>query len=391
MKGGFNMKSGSLQEFDGYQEIVQNIEMSRKFGLDFTPLRDSPDPYIQRLHPAGLRLRVSDILEETASAKTLRLVSADGHLPPFQAGQYVALFLEIANVRTSRPYSISSPPNQLGYYDITIRRFSDGVVSNVLLDSTKRGDILESSGPAGEFCHNPLFHSKTMVCLAGGSGITPFMSMIREIVECGLDRVVYLFYGNRECGDVIFHETLQDISKRFDNIHYIPVVEKPPKRYRGKKGFITGRLIQETLGTLEDKTFYVCGPQAMYDFCIPELEGLGIPRRRLRKEVYGTPADIWTSPGWPPEVARDARFAVRVNAAKNLEARAGEPLLACLEKNGVVVPSLCRSGECSMCRVKLLSGKVFQPPGTLLRKSDRKAGYIHSCVSYPLEDIEILI
>jgi len=385
------MKASAFQDFDGYQEIVQNIQMSRKHGLDYTSSRDSPDPYIQRLHPNRLRLRISDIIEETPSTKTLRLVSADGCLPPFQAGQYIALFVEIDNVRTSRPYSISSPPNQLGYYDVTIRRFPGGLVSNYLLDSIKGGDRLESSGPAGEFCHNPLFHSRTMVCLAGGSGITPFMSMIREIVECGLDRIVYLVYGNRACDDVIFHEALEALSKRFDNIHYIPVIEKPPKRYRGRKGFLTGRLIQEVLGSLEDKTFYLCGPQAMYDFCLPELEGLGIPRRRVRKEIYGTPTDIWKAPGWPTEVKREARFIVNVNGTGTFEARAGEPLLTCLEKNGAVVPSLCRSGECSMCRVKLLSGKVFQPPGTLVRKSDRKAGYVHSCVSYPLEDIAILI
>jgi ferredoxin len=66
-------------------------------------------------------------------------------------------------------------------------------------------------------------------------------------------------------------------------------------------------------------------------------------------------------------------------------------LLVALEKKGIVVPSLCRSGECSMCRVKILSGKVFQPAGALVRRSDRQFGYVHSCVSYPLEDLEVLI
>lgn len=60
-------------------------------------------------------------------------------------------------------------------------------------------------------------------------------------------------------------------------------------------------------------------------------------------------------------------------------------------KGGVVVPSLYRSGECSLCRVKLLSGRVFQPPGALVRKSDTQFGYVHSCVSYPLSDLEVLI
>jgi len=62
-----------------------------------------------------------------------------------------------------------------------------------------------------------------------------------------------------------------------------------------------------------------------------------------------------------------------------------------LERSGITIPALCRSGECSLCRTKLLSGKVFQPNGVKLRKSDRRFGYIHPCMAYPLEDIEIML
>ncbi|NQU16253.1 MAG: iron-sulfur cluster-binding domain-containing protein, partial [Desulfobacteraceae bacterium] len=132
-------------------------------------------------------------------------------------------------------------------------------------------------------------------------------------------------------------------------------------------------------------------PQEMYGFCIPELEKLGIPARKIRKEAYGPPARISDYPGWPQEIKEQDPVAIKVKGHKILEGRAGEPLLVTLEKAGLVPPSLCRSGECSLCRVKLLSGKVFQPPGALVRKSDTQFGYIHSCVSYPLEDLEVLI
>jgi ferredoxin-NADP reductase len=380
-----------FQDFDGYDEILEEIEISRKYGVDYSAHKDSPDPYINRLHPHRLRLRVSDIIEETASTKTLRLVSEDHYLPPFLAGQYIALFLEIGNIRTSRPYSISSPPNQNGHYDITIRRVEGGLVSNYLLDELEKGDVLESSGPAGHFYHNPLFHDKTMVCLAGGSGITPFMSMIREVVECGLDRTIYLFYGSKNLDDVIFHEQLSAFSERFENIHYLPVIEAPSTGYDGLSGLITGQRIKKTLADLSGKTFYLCGPAGMYDFCMPELEGLGIPSRRVRKEVYGAPLNICDSPGWPQEVKPEDVFKVKIKGGSSLKVRTDEPLIVAFEKNGIVVPSLCRSGECSMCRVKILSGKVFQPAGALLRKSDRHFGYVHSCVSYPLEDLEVLL
>lgn len=385
------MRKGIWQEFDGYQEIVEEIKVSRKLGGTVNAADLSAEEYIRRLHPDKLELCVSEIVAETPSSKTLRLVSGDHYLPPFQAGQYIALYLEIDGIRTSRPYSISSQPNQTGYYDITIRRVENGLGSNYLLDEVKRGDMLTCSGPAGNFYFNPLIHRKTMVCIAGGSGITPFMSMIREVTECGLDRTVYLFYGNKTPDDIIFGAELTRVSQRFENINYIPVIEEAPGDYGGVCGFITRDVIRAALGAIEEKSYFICGPMGLYEFCLPELETLGIPRRKIRQEMYGAPPAIWLYPGWPRQVDKDAVFSLKIQNGKELEARAGEPLLVSLEKGGVVLPSLCRSGECSMCRMKILSGKVFQPAGVPVRKSDRQFGYVHACMSYPLEDLEILV
>jgi len=385
------MRKGIWQEFDGYSDIVEEIKVSRRLGGTAAAAVKAAGEYIRLLHPVRLELRVADIIVETPSTKTLRLVSKDNYLPPFLAGQYIALFLEVGGIRTSRPYSISSPPNQVGFYDITIRRVENGLVSNYLLDEIKRGDSLISSGPAGNFYFNPLIHKKTMVCIAGGSGITPFMSMIREIVECGLDRSVYLFYGNRTTEDVIFGNELSRISKKFGNIDFIPVIEEPATGYAGTCGFITRDVLRDALENIEDKSFFICGPQGLYDFCLPQVEDLGVPRRKIKQEMYGAPPNIWDYPGWPAEIKKDDAFSVTVKNGKHLNAKAGETLLSALEKNEVLVPSLCRSGECSMCRVKILSGKVYQPPGVPVRKSDRQFGYVHACMSYPIADLEILI
>ena len=385
------MRKGIWQEFDGYQDIADAIKVSRKLGGTVASAVASAEEYIQLLHPERIELTVSDIIEETPSTKTYRLVPKDNYLPPFLSGQYIALFLEIGGIRTSRPYSISSQPNQTGFYDITVRRVENGLVSNYLLDEVKRGDTLVSSGPAGNFYLNPLIHKKIMVCIAGGSGITPFMSMVREIIECGLDRTVYLFYGNKTTDDVIFGSEFDRLAARFDNIHYIPVVEEPSGGYAGACGFISRDLMQEVLVNIEDKSFFICGPQGLYDFCLPQVEDMGVPKRKIKQEMYGAPPNIWDYPGWPDAVGRQDVFTINIKDGPQLEARATEPLLTTLEKNHVRVPSLCRSGECSMCRVKLLSGKVYQPPGVPIRKSDRQFGYVHSCMAFPIGDLEILV
>ena len=384
------MRKGIWQEFDGYQDIVEEIKVSRRLGGTASAAVIAAEEYIRQLHPERLELYVADIIEETRSTKTLRLVSKDNYLPPFLAGQYIALFLEVGGIRTSRPYSISSQPNQVGYYDITIRRVENGLVSNYLLDEVKRGDTLISSGPAGNFYFNPLIHKKTTVCIAGGSGITPFMSMIREIIECGLDRTVYLFYGSKTTEDIIFGDEITRLADKFENIRFVPVVEEPAKEYLGACGFITRKVLREVLENIDDKSFFICGPQGLYDFCLPQVEELGVPRRKIKQEMYGAPPNIWEYPGWPADINPDDAFSVKVKNGTQINAKAGETLLAALEKNDILVPSLCRCGECSMCRVKILSGKVYQPAGVPVRKSDRQFGYVHSCMAFPISDLEIL-
>ena len=385
------MRQDIVKQLDGYEDVVREIEVSRKYGLDLDADKGSAAEYVRRLHPAVIDLTVSQVITETVSTKTLRLVASDRYLPPFQAGQYIALYLDVGGIRTGRPYSISSPPNQTGYYDITIRRMADGLVSNFLLDGVKAGDAIQSSGPDGQFVYNPLIYDKTLVFIAGGSGITPFMSMIREIADCGLDREIYLFYGNKSEEDMIFHAELKDLAVRLNNIRYIPVIERPGAGYDGYSGFITKEIILKEIGDIHHKTFMLCGPQALYDFCVPELETIGVPSKKIRQEIYGEPVNIFKSPGWPDSVGLHDEFTIKIKDGGEFKARAGESLLSSLEKNGQVRPFVCRSGTCSLCRTKILSGKVYQPPGTRVRASDRQFGYVHACVSYPLEDLEITI
>ena len=378
-----------LQDIEGFQGIRHEVELLRKHGRGLTYQPGEVKRLIDLLHPARVELEVSAILPETPSAKTLRLVSPDGYLPPFQAGQYVNLFVEAGGVRTSRPYSISSSPTQGGHWDLTIRRVVDGFVSDYLLDEVQVGDFLESTSPTGTFTYNPLFHGQDLVFLAGGSGITPFMSMIREVADRGLKRNIRLVYGSRTPDDIIFHRTLAEIAGRHPGIAFEVVISDPPPGYTGRTGLLSAACITDCIGRVGNQMFYLCGPEAMYDFCEPELARLGIEPRRVRKEVFGPPKDVTRQPGWPAGLRADTAFTVALEGGRSLSARAGEPLMNSLEREGIVLPAQCRTGECSLCRTRLVSGRVYQPPGVLLRKSDRRFGYIHPCLAYPIADLEL--
>ncbi len=379
-----------LKKVSGFDEIGRETAILEKYGFDYPSKKGEVKNILDALHPQRLDLTVSEITRETASAKSIRLVSENGSLPPFQAGQYINVFVEVGGVRISRPYSIASSPTQTGYYEIAVRRVEDGFVSNYLLDDLKPGNQLSSSGPSGNFHYNPLFHGDQLVFIAGGSGITPFMSMLREAADKNLSRCIHLFYGSRSEDDVIYRTEIDRIASAHKNITWDLVLSEPAPAFRGLKGFITGSLIKKNLKDL-DRTFFVCGPEAMYQFCLPELEKLSIRSRKIRVEVMGAPKNIVLNPGWPENVKASDVFKVAIRGKKTISALASEPLMISLERAGIVIPALCRSGECSLCRTKLLSGKVYQPHGAKLRKSDQVFGYIHPCMAYPITDIEILL
>ncbi len=341
-------------------------------------------------HPSRVALKVTDVIEETASAKTLRLSAAAGELPYFRAGQYVNLFVEIGGVLTSRPFSIASAPGA-PYWDLTVRSMPGGFVSNFLLDSIKTGDVLESTGPNGSFYYEPLMDTGELVFLAGGSGITPFASIIREVAAAGLPLELHLVYGSRIPSDVIFKDELDGLASAHPNIRVDYVISEPPADWDGLCGLLDAETIKNLVGNVSGKTFFLCGPQALYALCQESLERLGVPGRLIRREAYGPPADVTREPDWPG-VATDAVFEVmEERSGRTAQARAGEPLMNSLERAGIVIPAICRSGECNACRTRLLAGQVFAPARVQARWVDAHAGYIHPCMSFPLTDLRIRI
>jgi ferredoxin len=148
-------------------------------------------------------------------------------------------------------------------------------------------------------------------------------------------------------------------------------------------------MISSLVGRVEDKTFFLCGPAQMHRLCEDALESLGVPRRRIKKEAYGPPDDVTLELGWPGISVSNEFEVHEERSGKVFKARAGEPLMNSLERAGLAIPSACRSGECTVCRTRLVSGKVFTPSRVRHRWSDERAGYIHPCMSYPLEDLHI--
>ncbi len=382
----------------------QKAQKLKKWREEVQPIPwyyDGLENLCDRLHPEKIILQVTDIKDLSWDTKLFRLVSAkpDKRLPPFLAGQYIGLIVEINSVRTSRPYSIVSSPNQLAYYELAIKKKDDGFVSPYLFENVKVGDIFDATEPLGELYYNPLFHGSDLVFIAGGVGITPFMSILRDITERVLPLNIWLIFGCLKERDILFKDELEDIQSRRPNIKIKYILSEPEPKWAGACGFITNEEILSHIGSSEKKYFYVVGSREMYQFIEEEFKKIGIPNHRILFESYGVPEDITKVPGWPNEIDRSKKVKITLELLNQgrkekevIEALCVEPLLNSLERAkqlGIQINSGCRSGQCALCRTKLVSGKVFLPMEVIIREVDKDFGYIHPCISYPITDIHL--
>ncbi|MVU77680.1 2Fe-2S iron-sulfur cluster binding domain-containing protein [Nocardia sp. ET3-3] len=368
--------------FDGAAGILAEIDARIPETRDHAAeTRAIVDAY----HPKRLSLRVEAVVEETPSARTFRLRRRDGAgLPPFLAGQYVNLFVD----GTSRPFAISSSPATLDHYDLTVRRVPNGRISNLLIDSVEAGQVLTTTGPMGTFHHNPLFHGDRVVFLAGGSGVAPAMSMLRDIADHGLDREFHLVYGSRDDADILFRDELDSLAARHPGITVDHVIADPSPAWTGRTGFLDADTLTDLLGPLDNRMVYICGPQALYPYALGQLTSLAHPRKRIRFEANGAPTDPTAQPHWPNTADPSEEVTVTFRDTV-FRTRRDKPLLDALEDHDIRPEAACRSGECSLCRIRVLEGEVHTATEAKLRLSDRASAYTHSCVAYPLTDVEL--
>lgn len=337
------------------------------------------------LHPAIQDMVVRKITERPESdARTILLEKADKSPAAwFRAGQYVSLKLDIGTSHVTRPYSISSSPllTKDGQVEITVRRKADGFVTPYLMDSLKEDDHIRISGPEGQFYHERLRDSENVVAVAGGSGITPFLSMARAIRDGVESFNLTILFGSRTEKSIMFKDELCKIQKATDKVKVVHVLSDEEKE-GFEHGFIDANLISRYAP--DDYSLFVCGPEAMYRFIEKEIAELGIPPERVRMEVQG---------GVKPEVDEIKTFKISVVQGPNryeIFGRNDESILVAMEKSGIVAPSRCRSGECGWCRSKIISGTFIIPEGCDRRRHmDKMTDHVHVCMSYPASDLVI--
>lgn len=344
-------------------------------------------------HPEKQDFVISDIVEHGNGVKSYFLKKADGTNPAFfRAGQYVVVRQLIDGKLIARPISLSCGPDYSleGKYVITVKRVEGGFMSGYILDNWKVGDSVTTSGPQGVFYYEGLRDAKKVVAVAGGSGITPILSMAYAILAGDEDFEMTVLYGSKTYDDVLFKKEFEEICKRTDKVKVVNVLSE--ENHEGcENGFITAELIKKYAGDGEYSIF-ASGPQSMYTFLDGEVAKLGIKQKFYRKELFGSAKEPWKLPDYPAE-AKDKVFNLHVKMCDkeyDIPCNANENMLVALERAGIAGPNRCRGGICGWCRSKLLSGEVFIPENTDGRRdADKVYGYIHPCASFALSDVSI--
>jgi len=350
-------------------------------------------------------LKVLDIVEETGDARSVSFEVPEGQEETFsyKPGQF--LTVAVPSDRTgvaARCYSLSSSPHDEGPLTVTVKRTAEGYASNWICEHLSVGDTMRVLPPSGIF--TPASLEADLMLFAGGSGITPIMSITRTALSEGSGRIV-LFYANRDEQSVIFAKELSALAEahpdRLQVFHWLETVQGLPTQEQ-MKAFAAERLEWDA---------FVCGPAPFMKMTVAALKELEFPRARRHQEKFvslgGNPFgdlydielaenEITTAETDEDDAAADAAAASRGPVKLEVELDGQDytfddwdprtKMLDFLESKGVKAPYSCREGECSACAIRLLQGEVRMLNNDILEDEDIDDGIRLGCQSLPLTD-----
>jgi ferredoxin-NADP reductase len=247
----------------------------------------------------SLLLLLSRTHEQTRDSRTLRFLLPRGNGFHPRPGQFLTFNWVLDGKRIARCYSICSSPLQKGYLEITVKRTEGGCVSDFLNERVNVGLTVEAWGPSGSFCFDEAQHQRA-VLIAGGSGITPMMSMLRYIDDLGLKTAVTLLYFVRTPQDIIFANELALLQKSIRSFHYLIVPSRADSDWKGPSGHLTRDLLAGNVTHLDSCVFFLCAPAGLMECARSILHSLAVPNTRIMQESFGarpgSSLTAWCSP-----------------------------------------------------------------------------------------------
>ena len=301
-----------------------------------------------------MTLAVASINRTTADSAEITFANPDGKSIAFKAGQYVTLSKRVKNETVTRCYSICEAPAS-GRLSVGVKRVEGGLLSTYLNSELQVGGRLTVAGPFGDFIYEPPLKAgarETLYLIAGGSGITPVLSIL-QMALAGHERTrVHLIYANRSSRDEMFRERLDELATRYDGrLTVTRVYEQAHENWKGAMGRLDKRKLKAMLKNRpRGARFYICGPTPMKNLVTATLRELKIAPARIAVEEFAQAA---------PE-AKGRRHSVEIELAggarHELEVAENQTVLQAANNRGIRIPHACGVGQCGCCMMRVMGG-----------------------------------
>ncbi len=349
--------------------------------------------------PAGPHyhdLKVKNIVNETKDAITIVFEQPAQKLS-YKAGQFLTLIVPVQGKEVRRAYSLCSSPFVDNDLAVTVKRVEKGLMSNWLADNLKAGQSIKVMEPMGQFTteYDPK-RKRHLVMFAGGSGITPMLSIIKSILTQEPLSIVSLIYCNRDIDSIIFKNELEKWETKYEGrLHVIHILDNAPMNWQGYSGLLNHEMLTKLFERIpdwgNDTTYLMCGPEGMMKNVESLLAVRTIASSKIFKEsfVQGTIDKDSKKESVPTTASADKAREVTIRYDGQEYKIMVEPQNTILQTaldQGIDLPYSCQSGLCTACRGKALSGKVKLDEEEGLSQSERAEGYVLTCVGHPLTD-----
>lgn len=348
--------------------------------------------------PRYYDLEVRDVVKETNDAVTIVFRQPGEGKISYKAGQFLTLITQIEGKEIRRAYSLCSSPFIDEDLAVTVKRVESGLMSNWLPDNLRAGGRMKIMEPMGQFTteFDP-GRKRHLIMFAGGSGITPMMSIIKSILLKEPESMVSLIYCNRDIDSIIFKNTLDQLETEYEGrLHVIHVLDNAPVSWQGYSGLLNHEILTKLFERIpdwgmENTTYLMCGPEGMMKNVESLLALRQIPKEKIFKEsfVQGTidkdqKKEVVSAPS---EELKTREVTIRYDGEEyKIMVPPDKSILETALDEGIDLPYSCQSGLCTACRGKALSGQVKLDEEEGLSQSERAEGYVLTCVGHPLTD-----
>ena len=317
----------------------------------------------------------------------------------FKAGQYITLRREINNEDIRRSYSLSSSPNE--GVEIGVKRIENGLMSTFLTKELKVGDFLDVMPPVGSFYLDSENKDNHYVAICAGSGITPILSMIKQVVNHNPNSFFTLIYGNKTSNSTMFLNDLQSLERDFQSqlfIHYIFSRQDVSDCLKGRIDNVLLENVFESSKSLKDAdSYFICGPGEMIDNVNQFLKDSGLDAEKIHFERFTASSPIERPKGKLDSKPDDNKESIS-NVIVSVDgddfefklSASGESILDAAMNAGADVPFSCKGGVCCVCKGKVIEGKVLMDQNYSLSEEEVAEGYVLGCQSHPASENVVL-